>query len=215
MPDLLIKTPKLNNFCDNNKCYNDNSLSECIFVISKQTWLNYGIDLENNNHILKKYFDHGNHTSVQYFDLLKIYTGSKIINKSSSLVQNKKYCNTTFIDYINELINSSNVYDKYTKPFAILSNMYVKNSIFKNVSINNNNYLNWYIILDGAGGVSCALFNDDNLNVNNIKTFKPINKFKLEELGNMQIHYKSWFEYGYFKSHKKIISEVCVYCAFD
>ena len=93
--------------------------------------------------------------------------------------------------------------------------MYVKNSIFKNVSINNNNYLNWYIILDGAGGVSCALFNDDNLNVNNIKTFKPINKFKLEELGNMQIHYKSWFEYGYFKSHKKIISEVCVYCAFD
>lgn len=47
---------------------------------------------------------------------------------------------------------------------------------------------------------------------NNIVCTESINKFKIEELANMQIHYKSWFEYGYMETYRDVIFEVYKYC---
>jgi len=80
----------------------------------------------------------------------------------------------------------------------------------KNINKNKKLYHDWYISLDGAGGVNCILFTNNNFqNVNCIRKCVYIGDFTCSELSAMKIYYDSWFENNKkLKTHADVIADV-------
>lgn len=109
--------------------------------------------------------------------------------------------------------------EKYlNKPFGELVKAFIK----KDTLFNANNddiklYTEWYIIIDGAGGVNCVLFRfiDEKLHTfgsGHIQESKYIGKFTCQQISQMSIHYESWFEnQSFLKTFEDVINEVYEY----
>ena len=106
---------------------------------------------------------------------------------------------------------------QFVKPFGQLVHQYIDNdTFFVNISNNEKNkklYEDWYISLDGVGGVNCVQFSNNYYKkLFEYKKCMYIGDFTCNELSEMSILYRTWFKYNKsLKSCEDVIKEVYEY----